>query len=352
MCECARRIYRLVSRFCRRLEARMSGKPNPKVFLCRDSRGSAAAPASFEKCCLTVLGCSQDKVDIGYVYEDGRLEIYPSGQGIKLAHPGRCPCRFLTSSDIANIPDRERSQGVKVAVAVLLQSSDGRVLLTRRPEHMRTFPNVWVPPGGHVESGETLYQAALRELSEETGLRFSENDLNISTLGLWESVFPPILSMEPCRPVRHHIVVYLLAQTKEDHSTLNERLRLHQEEVDAATWLDEETATQAAASDDFGQSLKVPQRYFSAIVVENSRMVEKNLPLSNLMACLPRTAADGREQNKERLSTGTKFALRQWLKFLYPPPPGNLQRGDSFETVFHMLTKTGHQPMKAPFWGK
>ena len=31
-----------------------------------------------------------------------------------------------------------------------------------------------------------LYQAALRELSEETGLRFSENDLNISTLGLWE----------------------------------------------------------------------------------------------------------------------------------------------------------------------
>ena len=91
---------------------------------------------------------------------------------------------------------------------------------------------------------------------------------------------------------------------------------------------------------------------YSAIVVENSRMVEKNLPLSNLMACLPRTAADGREQNKERLSTGTKFALRQWLKFLYPPRPGNLQRGDSFETVFHMLTKTGHQPMKAPFWGK
>ena len=49
--ECAGRIYRLVSRFCRRLAARMSGKPNPKVFLCRDSRGSAAAPASFEKVC-------------------------------------------------------------------------------------------------------------------------------------------------------------------------------------------------------------------------------------------------------------------------------------------------------------
>ena len=28
-----------------------------------------------------------------------------------------------------------------------LESSDTKVLLTRRPPHMRTFPNVWVPPG-------------------------------------------------------------------------------------------------------------------------------------------------------------------------------------------------------------
>ncbi|CAH3023569.1 unnamed protein product, partial [Porites evermanni] len=300
------------------------------------------------QCCLTVLGCSQDKMDIGYVYEDGRLEIYPSGQGIKLAHPGRCPCRFLTSSDIANIPDRERSQGVKVAVTVLLQSSDGRVLLTRRPEHMRTFPNVWVPPGGHVESGETLYQAALRELSEETGLRFSENDLNISTLGLWESVFPPILSMEPCRPVRHHIVVYLLAQTKEDHSTLNGRLRLHQEEVDAATWLDEETATQAAASDDFGQSLKVPQRYFRSV---NRRRMHSNFYLNSGFTRGPSPRINDCLSAATGMASCTRSFFFSSFSY-YPPPPGNLQRGDSFETVFHMLTKTGHQPMKAPFWGK
>ena len=99
-----------------------------------------------------------------------------------------------------------------------------------------------------------------------------------------QSVFPPILSMEPCRPVRHHIVVYLLAQTKEDHSTLNGRLRLHQEEVDAATWLDEETATQAAASDDFGQSLKVPQRYFRSV---NRRPFIDNFPIAHNTLCLP-----------------------------------------------------------------
>lgn len=37
-----------------------------------------------------------------------------------------------------------------VGVAVLLESSDHRLLLTHRAEHMRTFPGIWVPPGGHV----------------------------------------------------------------------------------------------------------------------------------------------------------------------------------------------------------
>ena len=62
-------------------------------------------------------------------------------------HPSGCPCRFLTPADIANIPTSCKSRGVAVGVAVLLQSSDGHILLTRRAQHMRTFPSVWVPPG-------------------------------------------------------------------------------------------------------------------------------------------------------------------------------------------------------------
>ena len=29
---------------------------------------------------------------------------------------------------------------------------------------MRTFPGIWVPPGGHIDVGETLIEAGLREL--------------------------------------------------------------------------------------------------------------------------------------------------------------------------------------------
>ena len=45
-----------------------------------------------------------------------------------------------------------------------METSDKNILLTRRARHMRTFPGVWVPPGGHIEQGETLLQAGLREL--------------------------------------------------------------------------------------------------------------------------------------------------------------------------------------------
>ena len=42
---------------------------------------------------------------------------------------------------------------------------DGKVLLV----HHRGFDK-WVPPGGHVEAGDTFDQTAVREFKEETGL--------------------------------------------------------------------------------------------------------------------------------------------------------------------------------------
>lgn len=45
-----------------------------------------------------------------------------------------------------------------------------RVILTKRPEHMRTHPGDVVFPGGGLEAGETPEQTAIREAHEEIGL--------------------------------------------------------------------------------------------------------------------------------------------------------------------------------------
>lgn len=54
-------------------------------------------------------------------------------------------------------------------VLVIVTHHD-RVLLIRRAQHKRLWPGKCNAPGGHVEAGEDPYAAALREVSEETGL--------------------------------------------------------------------------------------------------------------------------------------------------------------------------------------
>ena len=37
-----------------------------------------------------------------------------------------------------------------------IMDRDGKILVSRRPKHMRNFPWAWVLPGGHIEPEETF----------------------------------------------------------------------------------------------------------------------------------------------------------------------------------------------------
>ena len=63
---------------------------------------------------------------------------------------------------------------MEVSIAAGLLCCEGRLLLGKRSARRRAYPGVWDLPGGHVETGETIEQALVRELHEELGITARE----------------------------------------------------------------------------------------------------------------------------------------------------------------------------------
>jgi len=60
------------------------------------------------------------------------------------------------------------SQSPRLAADIIIEFPDGDIILIRRG--VEPYKESWALPGGGVEIGETVEQAAIREAKEETGL--------------------------------------------------------------------------------------------------------------------------------------------------------------------------------------
>nr|XP_020759867.1 nucleoside diphosphate-linked moiety X motif 17 isoform X1 [Odocoileus virginianus texanus] len=234
---------------------------------------------------------------------------------LPLQRPPFCPFAALDQQPRApgvELPPNGR--GVDLGVAVILQSSDQTVLLTRRTSTLKVSPNLWVPPGGHVEPDEELLDGGLRELWEESGLQLPQGQFSWVPLGLWESAYPPKLSWG--LPKYHHIVLYLLVISQESQQQLQARIQPNAGEVSAFMWLGPDIAAAVAATEDGTETLKhLPQDLPSSVpaveLAENGGARPLALPTSTLLRTTPATA-----DCRERVSSGTKFALTLWLQHL------------------------------------
>jgi ADP-ribose pyrophosphatase YjhB (NUDIX family) len=120
----------------------------------------------------------------------------------------------VTNNDPRKYPQRPY---LAVSAAIV---RDGKVLLVRRARHPAL--GVYTLPGGGVETGETLAQAAAREVREETAM---EIDV-IALAGHREA----IVRDKEGRIERHFVIMCFAARWRSGAIVLNE-------ELDDARWL-------------------------------------------------------------------------------------------------------------------
>lgn len=79
----------------------------------------------------------------------------------------------------------EEDLGYIRAVDMFIQNSRGELWIPKRTAHKKIAPNgLDYSAGGHVSSGETYEEAAIKEIGEELNLKVTEDDLELlGTIG-------------------------------------------------------------------------------------------------------------------------------------------------------------------------
>lgn len=115
--------------------------------------------------------------------------------------------------------EADASTEIKVGVGVFIIDNQDRILLERRSDS-----GMWGLPGGRIEPGESILQAALREVKEETGLKVRITRL----IGVYSEPLGRIVTYPDNGDVRHLVDIILEARIAEGELTISpESLELH-----------------------------------------------------------------------------------------------------------------------------
>ena len=71
----------------------------------------------------------------------------------------------------------ERMNNTVEYVGVIMEDAQGRVALQLREENRDLNPDLWSVFGGHLDAGEEVQEAAIREMKEELSVKLTEDKL-------------------------------------------------------------------------------------------------------------------------------------------------------------------------------
>lgn len=113
-------------------------------------------------------------------------------------------------------------KGIETVSSAVIRDSDGNILLTQSPKWL----NKWTLPGGHIEPGETIFEAATREGEEETGLILKP--IEITNFG--ELINSPDF-IRTAHFIYFHVLCDLSGELKLDNNELTDHKWLKPEEA-------------------------------------------------------------------------------------------------------------------------
>ncbi|OHA14938.1 MAG: hypothetical protein A3A10_02415 [Candidatus Tagabacteria bacterium RIFCSPLOWO2_01_FULL_42_9] len=121
--------------------------------------------------------------------------------------------------------------------SVIIEDSEGKILLTRSPK----WHNKWIMPGGHVEAGEKIEEALIREAEEEVGLK-------LESLGI--IAFGELVGSKDYHRPAHFIYFDILCKTGDRNIILDNK------ELTEYAWVEPEKALEMDLAEAYDDTIK------------------------------------------------------------------------------------------------
>ncbi len=128
-------------------------------------------------------------------------------------------------------------KGVEVVGSAIIENSEGKILLVKSPK----WKNKWTMPGGHIEAGETINQAILREIKEEVGLTLETEEM---------IAYGELINSKDFHRPAHFIYFNTLCKTD------NIIIKLEERELTEYTWVDPKTALEMDLAESYDKTIK------------------------------------------------------------------------------------------------